>query len=588
MRHHKMAVCLVLAGAVIAAGLVWTYSPRGRPRLNVLLITLDTTRADHLGCYGAAVAKTATLDALAERGVLFERAYAPVPLTLPSHAAMFTGLLPPEHGVRLNGAYRLDESIPTLAEQLSKAGYRTGGFIGAFVLDRQFGLNRGFDVYNDDLHGDRERTNGIAPAPGSHAPADDGHDHKERPGAEVVDAALAWLNDEPDEPFFCWVHVFDPHLPYLPHAELFGSQFEDRPYDAELAYVDVQVQRLVDFLKETNAGEQTLVIIAGDHGESLGEHGEQTHGYTLYNATLHVPLIFSCPSLWKNKVRVSEPVSLVDLTPTVLELLDLPSSSAHSGRSLAAAAAGRPFPSLPCYAETLQPEYEAHWSPQFGLITERWKYIRSPRRELYDLQDDPRELTNLAEHHPEKVEAFEAQLADWESSMTPRDAPLAPLTPDAQRTLASLGYASGNDGAMDAAQTGVDAGENGPADIKDRIAYYNQYIAAVRLLHQGELEEAASELQAVVAAVPDYFKAQYNLGVCLMRLKRYAEAAETFERAIEIDANPTALVSLAKAKLSQNRPAEALAPLKQAQQLQPQSEEIRFLLQDARQGADER
>lgn len=567
VRRYQLAVCCLALGGLVAGGLIWTFTPRGRPRLNVLLITLDTTRADRLGCYGAANAKTPALDELAQSGILFERAFTPVPLTLPSHSTMFTGLLPPEHGVRLNGTYRLDESLPTLAEQFAAEGYRTGGFIGAFVLDGQFGLRRGFQIYDDDFE---------SPQPGRGPPPDE-HDHRERSGSDVVNSALRWLKKSPQEPFFCWVHLFDPHLPYLPHEDLFGAQFQDRPYDAEIAYVDIQVRRLIEALRTSGRAEHTLVIVAGDHGESLGEHEEQTHGYTLYNATLHVPLIFSCPQLWSESRRVAEPVSLADLSPNILELVEVSRSKLPAGRSLTFAMRGENIPEVPCYAETLQPFEEAGWSSQFCLISEGWKYIRSPRPELYDLQDDPRELTNLAERNPERLKVFESQLGDRESAMVTRTAPLVALSSAEHRKLAGLGYAGGG---------GNRPGAQGPpADIKERIAYYNRYIAAMRLLHEGQLEQARSELQAVVAAVPDYFKAQYNLGVCQMRLKQFDEAAQTFERAIAIDANPTALVSLAKARLSQNQPAAALPPLTRALELQPESEEIRFLLQDAQQRA---
>ncbi|MBL8851835.1 MAG: sulfatase, partial [Planctomycetaceae bacterium] len=318
--RRRLRLLYWLGGLLLIAGLVagswWMLAPR---RPNLLLITLDTTRADRLGCYGYDGAKTPTLDALANSGARFSRAYATAPLTLPSHATMMTGLYTPEHGLRTNGKGRLHSEIPTLAESLQQAGYRTGGFVGAFVLDAEFGLNQGFDEYDADLSQSRRTDDPL---------------HRERPGNAVVDRALAWLGADANEPFFCWVHLYDPHFVYQSHAAEFGDEFEQRPYDGELAFVDQQVQRLTGFLTSNEIAEDTLVIIVGDHGEGLGDHQEMMHGYMLYNSTLHVPWIVSWPGRIPSDVVVDEPVSLVDLMPTTLDCLGVPPPLDMTGQSL--------------------------------------------------------------------------------------------------------------------------------------------------------------------------------------------------------------------------------------------------------------
>ena len=415
---------LAMLGLIIGGVVLYVRSPR---RLNVLLITLDTTRADRLGCYGYSAAKTPVLDRLAQQGVLFERAYAPVPLTLPSHASMLTGLYPPEHGLRNNGQGALPSGLPTLATELQAAGYETGAFVAAFVLDHKFGLQRGFETYNDDLS--------------TADPSLDGH-HQYRDGGLVINAALRWLRPRSSKPFFCWVHLFDPHYPYLTHEDRFGTQFQDRPYDAELAYVDDEIGRLIAALRKSGALEHTIIVVVGDHGESLGEHGELSHAMTVYDATLRVPLLVVSPRESQPGHRVAEPVSLVDLTPTVLDLLGKRPLPQASGRSLRAAVRGEPLTTLPCYAETDEPYHAGHWSPLRALITQQWKYIRSPKAELYDLLADPQELLNLATKSPDQLQKLEGELTAWEERMNQRLAGNVALTEQERRALSGLGYAS--------------------------------------------------------------------------------------------------------------------------------------------------
>ncbi|MCP3916698.1 MAG: sulfatase, partial [bacterium] len=276
---------------------------------NLLLVTIDTVRTDRLGAYGYESANTPVLDALAERGVLFEEAYSPAPMTLPVHTSLMTGVLPPEHGARVNGMHKLAEGVPTLAQHLSSEGYRTGAFVAAFVLDSRFGLDRGFDVYDDDLTEayEQEVTEGLS---------------SYRPGSVVVDTALDWLGEsESDQPFFAWVHLYDAHFPWHPHGEgVQDESAETGSYDGEVAYVDEQVGRLVEYLRAQGLEEDTVIVALADHGEGLGDHHEIEHAYLLNEEVLHVPWIVSGPGVSAGH-RVPSLVALEDFQPTALELL---------------------------------------------------------------------------------------------------------------------------------------------------------------------------------------------------------------------------------------------------------------------------
>ncbi len=499
---------------------------RSPPPINVLLITLDTTRADRLGCYGYALAKTPVLDRLAQQGVLFERAYAPVPLTLPSHASMLTGLYPPEHGLHVNGQAALPQGLPTLATELQAAGYETGAFVAAFVLNRKFGLQQGFKTYNDDL---------------SQAEAGLHGHHQYRDARLVINAALRWLQPRSRKPFLCWVHLFDPHFPYLTHEDQFGEEFKDRPYDAEIAYVDAQIDRLITHLKESGALQNTLIVIVGDHGESLGEHGELSHGMTVYDATLRVPLLMVSPHEKTQGHRVAEPVSLVDLTPTVLDRLGMRPLPDVSGRSLRPALRGEPLSAVPCYAETDEPYHAGHWSPLRALMTAQWKYIRSPQAELYDLIADPRELNNLATESRDQLVKLEAELSSWEERMNQRLTGNVALSEQERRTLRSLGYTSSH-------QTMGE--EDRPLrDVKDMLPTYYKLNAAAAMMDAGYYDTAEPLLREALAADGDYFAAHGELGRCLLKQKRLPEAVQSLRRAMEIEPGSEGVQSMLGAAL---------------------------------------
>lgn len=512
MKRRNLVVGVLILGALAAAGWYWQTYLRG-PKWNVLIVTFDTTRADRIGAYGHAGARTPAIDGLAHQGVLFERAYATAPMTLPSHATMFTGLQPPEHGLVTNGKGRLPEELVTLAEILSGRGYQTGAFTASFVLDSKFGLEQGFDTYDDDLSGTPRPLDVL---------------HRERPGDVVVDSALNWLKDRGKGPFHCWIHLYDPHLPYVPHLQDGVDPFPDAPYDGEVAFADQQLARVLAFLKEQRLDENTLIVIAGDHGEGLEEHGEHGHGYLLYQSTLHVPLVIVRPGAEARGVRVAEPVSLVDLFPTLLDLLGLSAPQRVSGASLAGVWQGIEISPRACFSMTQEPLLDNGWAPLRSLTTADWKYVRTPITELYDLRTDPGEVTNLAEAEPDRVAELEAELAALEGRQRPREAAAAELSEAEKRALASLGYTGGisNRSAADPAQL---------PDVKVKLPLYNKLSEAVHMVEEGDAAGAEPILREVVAADPHYLKALGNLGICVSLLGRREEAVEWFEKVLAID-----------------------------------------------------
>ena len=488
--------------SIVAGGLVRFTRP---PRLNVILITLDTTRADRIGCYGYSQARTPAIDELAANGVIFERAYCPVPVTLPSHASMMTGLYPPEHGLHSNGRGRLGEGIPVLAETFQKANYETGAFVASFVLDSKFGLDRGFQTYNDDL---------------AEANAND-PEHRRRDGRAVVDAAIEWLRGRTGKPFFCWIHLYDVHAYYETRPEIFGDEFKERPYDAGIAYVDLQIQRIRDNLLKHKLESRTLVVIVGDHGEDLMDHQEPQHGNQLYDTELRVPLVFSGTDHVKSGQRVTVPVSVVDLMPTILECAGLKQKESSSGRSLKPALGGITIANRPCYAETDIPFLENRWSPQRAIVSDRWKYIESTESELYDLIDDPHETRNLALTNPRKFRELQNEFDELIGTMIPRAAASVNLTAHEQRVLESLGYVGGK-----SLPKQPESNERLP-DVKVMLPLMNDAMIARTMIRDGKIEAATTLLQSVLEKAPDYFQAQLLMGDALA-------ARNEFEAAIKI------------------------------------------------------
>ncbi len=475
---------------------------------NVLLITLGTARADHLGCYGHVPAVTPALDELARRGVRFDQAFSHAPITLPSNASLLTGTRPPEHGVRDNGRFALGPELPTLAEQFRTRGYRTGAFISAAVLAARYGLNRGFDTYHDEM------------------PKNDaGQSFIERHAGMMTADALNWLNSVQAGPFFCWVHYFDPHAPYVPPPQ-FAARAGDDPYLGEISFADSQVGRLLTWLEERQLRGKTLVIVMCDHGESRGDHGYDWHALLVNNGTMRVALLFSLPGrLPEGQVR-AELAAISDVMPTTLGLMGWPVPETVTGTSLLPALAGLPMPARAIYGESEFPFYSFGWSRLQCLVTPEWKYIRAPKPELYDRGADPRELVNLAAARPEVVTQLDAELAALEASITKRDAVAALFDPEQQRALQSLGYAGATPTTTASA-----------ADLKnprDMIDVSHDYRIAESLAQSQRIPEAIPLLEPAFERSPESFVIARLLGNCYGEVGRLEESQQLLMHALTL------------------------------------------------------
>ncbi len=483
--------------------------------LSFLLITLDTTRADHLEPYGAGGAETPSLRALAQQGVLFEHAYATTPVTLPSHASILTGLYPPRHGVRDNGIHYLDEGHATLAEILAGQGLRTAAFVSAAVLDRRFGLGRGFATYDDDLRAGRPREPRM---------------NAERGAGATVDAARTWLDGlGAGERYFLWVHLFDPHATYTP-PEPWAQRFRDRPYAGEIAYMDAELGRLLAHPR--SARQKTLTMVIADHGESLGEHGEDTHAMLAYDATLRIPWLVRLPGSGGGH-RVGRPVSQVDVLPTALELLGLGEHAAGldlDGVSQAAAIRGTVDSAPPAddgrvlYAETLVPWTTYGWAPLRSVRRGRLKLIEAPTPELYDLEADPGERINLHAERPRDADALSRALVELAGAEATVAAAARPLPSDTRRRLESLGYVTGS-GAQK---------RRHPPDPKQVIDLHLTIERATELLYRQDPAAAVAELRRAVARDRDNLAALRNLARGLAALGRFDEAVRVARRALAL------------------------------------------------------
>jgi choline-sulfatase len=480
-------------------------------RASVLLITLDTTRADHIEPYGALKASTPALAGLAEDGIVFERAYAVAPVTGPAHASILTGLYPPRHGVRNNLMHHLPADVTTLAERLSASGYRTAAFVSAVVLERRYGLDQGFEVYNDDLR------SSIAPQAT--------HMVTERPAAATADLALAWLDNlESGDPYFLWVHFYDPHLPYAPPAP-WADRFRDRPYDGEIAAMDEQIGRLLQHPRV--AADDVVVVAIGDHGEGLGEHGEEAHGLLIYDSTLHVPWILRLPGGPSGR-RVSSPVSQVDLVPTLADLLALEPEDgpgAFDGRSLLPLLGGdSESPDRPLFAESEVPFFTYGWARLRAVRQGAIKLIDAPVQELYNLDHDPGENRNLARDHAADVRRMEAEVERWTAGDRDADTTLAVDSQTAEE-LRALGYLAGDPGRPEG------EGRGNPVEL---IAVHEELLAVGELLASGRPAAAVERVRQALASDPDNLAALTDLSRGLVQLGRLDEAAVVAARASDV------------------------------------------------------
>ena len=517
--------------------------------LDVVLITMDTTRADKLGAFGGDPGTTPVLDQLARRGVVFEKAYSHVPLTLPSHASLMTGLTPARTGVHDNVTFVLDAAPPTLAEAFARQGYRTAAFVSSLILEYRYGLTRGFQEYDDQMS-----EGGVVEG-----------ELPQRRGDQTVDRALTWLQSESSKPIFLWVHLYDPHEPYEP-PEPFASRFKGRRYDGEIAFMDAQIGRLLAAI--AGRGRPVVVAAVADHGESLGEHQEPTHGFFVYEATQHVPLILSLPGYLPSNTRVEPVVRMVDVMPTLLEIAGLPTPGGLDGRSLLPLVTGRTTLSPgPAYLEAYTSRFWWGARELLGLRTGPWLFVQAPHPELYDLASDPAESVNFASTRPADLEKLGSTL----KALSPKGDLFANRTSvdeETARRLQALGYVAGP------TEAAVGREEDRP-DPKDYAPLLGKAARAYALAQRHEYAKALETFQEILQAAPRVLAARRETGKMLLALKRYDEAYETFRQLR--DQYPAELsyhLDVARARFKQGKTREALELLQASLKAFPASPEL--------------
>jgi choline-sulfatase len=545
----------LVGGLTLAAGCGGASTPR-----NVLLVTLDTLRADRIGAYGYHGAQTPVLDGLAARGARFAAATTTTPLTLSAHTSLFSGTWPTAHGVRDNTGFYVDERVETLAETLKARGFRTGGFVGAFVLDGRWGIAQGFDTYYDEF----DLSEDVGP----------GLDAIQRRGGEVVDQALAWLAQPSAQPFFGWVHLYDPHTPYDPPAE-YATRFpatRDGAYDGEIAYTDAQVGRLLAALDAAGRRDDTLVVVLADHGEQLGEHREQSHGFFVYDASVQIPLLMAGPGI--SPRVVPDQVRIVDVQPTVLDLLGVAAPAGVQGVSLRPVLEGQ-RQELLAFSETWYPRFHYGWSELQAVRDGAYKFILAPTRELYDVGKDPGELTNLAATDAPRADRMERALRALVAQTSRADAVKGPQAVDAaaEQRLRALGYVG---------STSARHLEDRPRrDPKDTIELFNLLQLAGTDSEAGRYDEAAAKVQKALAADPEMLEGYTRLGNVYGKAGRHEDSIAAYRKALAID--PEHLMStynLALAYRTAGKIDEAIVGFERTQQLDPRSGRAHFQLGD--------
>lgn len=557
-RIAALCACLCLPGLLFLTSCNSSQKSRSEAQaklrpLNVVVITIDTLRPDHVHCYGYRDVETPTLDALAQRGVLFEQAVAQAPLTLPSHASIFTGEYPTRHHVRDTGGFILPASSRTLAKILQEQGWDTAAFVGSAVLKKNFGFNAGFDVYDDQM-----------PKPG---PSEQFLEEPERRAGVVVDRAIHWLNTQSQKPFFLWVHVYDPHLPYEPPSP-FREQYRSHPYDGEIAYTDQQLGRLIDVLGKKDP-KNTIIAVLSDHGESLGEHGEYTHGVFVYDSTLRIVFMMSGPGIPAG-MRIKRQVRSIDFLPTLLDLMGGKAPDGVQGTSLAPAFSGKLVSTGVSYAETLYPKINMGWAELRAVRTDQWKYIRAPKPELYDLTRDPKETTNVIQQHPVQTARFESILngvISAEGHGTTEKVEMKLVDKQTEAELFSLGYLSGySPKTYELTSQGIDP--------KDRTHILKLiYEAENPASKTSEARRLELERQAL-AEDPTNPSIYYQLGGRYQKEGRSREALNLYQSALAKGIESGQLHShIATLLLREGKKDEAIAQYEKATQFNPSDSE---------------
>lgn len=529
-------IVLSLAGLVMLASMAWWLWPSRTETADgpIVFISIDTLRADRLPAYGYAGTSTPHIDRLVQDGVLFERAYSQSPQTLPSHTSIFSGLLPFEHGVRDNIGFTVSDDYGLLQEALGAHGFETGGFVSAYVLRKQTGFSRGFTHYDDEL-----------PAASPDLPLG----QVQRRGEDTVAAAIRWLDARPSSRLFLFVHIYEPHRPYTPPERFAGKA----PYDGEVEYSDFIIGRLLEHLRAKDLYDPATIVLFADHGEGLGDHGEDEHGMFLYRETIQIPLVVKLPHARGAGRRVNDPVQQIDLLPTILDLAGLEAPDGLRGRSLRAVLEDTgTLPEAGMYAETLSPRYHFGWSELYALGDSRYRLIRAPRDELFDIVQDPGETTSIAGERPQVRDAMRRAL-DSMIAGAGVDAPAAVPDEDRQK-LAALGYVG--------TQTGESLripGDELP-DPKDKIDVLKQYKRATELAGARRFDEAAGALRDLLQTDPQMTDVWVQLAGMYERLGRIEDAVEAYRGGIRSNPqNPSSLTGAAAGFLQLRRLDEARA-----------------------------
>jgi choline-sulfatase len=516
MRPERLLFCAVV-GLTGLTGLLAGCRPQGPT--HVLFITVDTLRADRLGCYGYGPARTPEIDRLAREGLRVKDAIAAAPITLPAHSSIFTGLYPPAHGVRDNGTYALGNDAVTLAERLKQAGYSTHAVVSALVLNRRYNLSQGFDGYDDDLWSEDEPKLFMI---------------RDRPAAKTARRVVSWLRrwssagaaGKPRQPFFVWVHFFDPHQPYDPPQQ--DRVLSPTLYDAEIAAVDHGIATILDELRRRDLLDDTLVVLTADHGESLGEHQEKTHAVFIYDATVRVPLLFRHPRLFPEGKVYDGPVRSVDIVPTLLAALGLPGGNETQGVDLLPAFRGQvPPPALAQYSESLLSEVGFGMAPLYGVRSGGFKWIRAPQPEVYDLRRDPAERHNLYPREARRGAQLDRELSRIleESEHRSLAAQKSPMDRETLENLQALGYLA--PAAERQSMQGIDP--------KDGIALYNKLEDARHAAQRQQWGDAEKLLQEVLAVTPENVSAINVLALCRLRQNHLDPARETYLHSLSLD-----------------------------------------------------
>jgi choline-sulfatase len=540
-----------------------------RPPTNVILVTIDTLRADHVGCYGSSSVKTPTLDSLARDGIMFERAISQVPLTWPSHAVILTGTYPFQNGVQDFTGQPLDPKFRSIAQVLKQRGYSTGAVVSAFVLDRTWGLARGFDFYDDAF------------SPEAFAKKEAGL--VDRRARESVDRAVAWLKKAQNRPFFFWLHLYDPHSPY-DAPEPFRSEYKTHPYDGEVAYADHELGRLITWLKTSRLYDRSAIVMLSDHGESLGEHGESEHGFFIYNSTVHIPLIVKPPAgRGFPATRITAPVETTAIASTLLRLAGIPANTEkrfHAPLDLKSTSSSDDS----AYSETFYPFSSFGWSPLHSLQTARYHYIQAPNPELYDLTTDPEEKNNIFSQQAAILSVLRDKLQKLLADNPFRPPKTGPgISPDAQEKLRALGYLAFRPPPSQSALA------KDLADPKDKISEFNTILQAQDAFRAGNYDLGKQTLSHLSAAESGMYVVPFMLGEAALREEKWQEAADQFRQCLQLNPNfDEAMTGLSRTLFHLGRLDEAESWAGKAVKLNPQNYRALYQLASIESKTDKR